>query len=649
MRIASRAWVFPLILAAPVALTQAPVVELEPDVWSGRGALNLHGWLRSEERISSARLVLEFDASRVHEVRVRIPDALKAPDLVTQASLTSTGAEIVVRYGGSGAPTPAPGTSTKAFMIRVCFEEPTPFAGWAFPVEVPSCELTVVGSETPVSVSVPMDPITIPWGTSWCPCQDEPEPPEFVTCVTQPDGQVLITWRNPESYDSIEIHHGQNGQVFLPGDATSWLHAAGGAGTNYTYEIKGHISAGEGERGNWSDIITCSAEDPRPPVSFIRGDANMDGILSTADMISIQRWAFTGEDAPTCIDAMDITDDGDVSGADILAVAYYLFGMQFGTNGGPFDGGAQPPAPFPEPGPDPTHFGESWYLSCDAYEITPPENTEDAIRIGDVEAGSGSEVLVPVYLTNSVPVDAVQLVVRYDPSVLRIASGRETLVYEGTYYEQFAGRWFTVNHGASSSSFLYDRPWITQVDAHPDDGVFTASIVSHIFFAEVFQIPPGEDTIVAKIRMEVSPDVPAGTTLHLDPDAGPEGYGPFALHNELTYKGDGRYATIHPREVGGILRIGVDGDISFFRRGDANGDEQLDISDAVSVLGYLFLGTEVSCEDAADADDSGDLLITDGIVILMHLFGGTETIPPPYPEPGLDPNPDFLGGCRAAN
>ena len=459
---------------------------------------------------------------------------------------------------------------------------------------------------------------------------------------------MLITWQNAEAYHSVVIAYGRYGRVELPGDATSWVHEEGGAENNYVYTVYGVRLRGDGQtRG--SDGVPCAADDPRPPVSFIRGDANADGILSTADMISIQRWSFTGEDIPTCIDSMDVNDDGDVSIGDILAIPYYLFGMQFGFNGRPFDGGPQPPAPFPAPGPDPTHSGEWWYLSCDAYEINPPEATEDAIRIGDVEAGSGSEVLVPVYLTNAVPVDAVQLVVRYDPSVLRIASGRETLVYDGTYYEQFAGKWFTVNYGASSSSFLYDRPWVTEVDAHPDDGVFTASIVSHIIFASVFQVPPGEDTLVAKIRFEVSPDVPAGTSLHLDPDAGPAGYGPFGLHNELTYKGEGRYATIHPREVGGILRIGVDGDISFFRRGDANGDEKLDISDAVSVLGYLFLGTEISCEDAADADDSGDLLITDGIVILMHLFGGTETIPPPYPEPGLDPNPDFLGRCRASD
>ena len=43
-----------------------------------------------------------------------------------------------------------------------------------------------------------------------------------------------------------------------------------------------------------------------------------------------------------------------------------------------------------------------------------------------------------------------------------------------------------------------------------------------------------------------------------------------------------------------------------FRRGDSNVDSIVDISDAVHVLGFLFLGDpkELACQDAADADDS---------------------------------------------
>ena len=61
---------------------------------------------------------------------------------------------------------------------------------------------------------------------------------------------------------------------------------------------------------------------------------------------------------------------------------------------------------------------------------------------------------------------------------------------------------------------------------------------------------------------------------------------------------------------------------SAFRRGDANGDSRLDVSDAVSALQYLFVGgAVVACHDAVDANDDGKLDISDPIFILVHLFG----------------------------
>jgi DNA-binding beta-propeller fold protein YncE len=85
-----------------------------------------------------------------------------------------------------------------------------------------------------------------------------------------------------------------------------------------------------------------------------------------------------------------------------------------------------------------------------------------------------------------------------------------------------------------------------------------------------------------------------------------------------------------------------------FVRGDFNRDEHLDISDAVAVLGYLFLGERPSaCLDAADADDDGELAITDAIHALDYLFLGGDAPPPPFPEAGGDPSEDALA-CYAA-
>jgi len=82
-----------------------------------------------------------------------------------------------------------------------------------------------------------------------------------------------------------------------------------------------------------------------------------------------------------------------------------------------------------------------------------------------------------------------------------------------------------------------------------------------------------------------------------------------------------------------------------FFRGDANLDLEVDLSDAIRILYFLFVDAEASpllCEDAADTDDSGELDITDPIYLLQHLFVGGPPPRVPYTEMGLDPTPDSL-------
>lgn len=55
----------------------------------------------------------------------------------------------------------------------------------------------------------------------------------------------------------------------------------------------------------------------------------------------------------------------------------------------------------------------------------------------------------------------------------------------------------------------------------------------------------------------------------------------------------------------------------------------LDLTDAVTILGHLFLGGSIPCRDAADADNSGDADLTDAIRILWYLFLGGEPLPDP--------------------
>lgn len=57
-----------------------------------------------------------------------------------------------------------------------------------------------------------------------------------------------------------------------------------------------------------------------------------------------------------------------------------------------------------------------------------------------------------------------------------------------------------------------------------------------------------------------------------------------------------------------------------FIRGDSNQDGRVDLSDALSILAFLFLEQELSRLDAADANDDGQVDISDAVAVLFSLF-----------------------------
>jgi hypothetical protein len=80
-----------------------------------------------------------------------------------------------------------------------------------------------------------------------------------------------------------------------------------------------------------------------------------------------------------------------------------------------------------------------------------------------------------------------------------------------------------------------------------------------------------------------------------------------------------------------------------FVRGDANADGTPDMSDAVKILGFLFLGSTMNdCLDAADINDDGVVDISDPVRLLGHLFLGWERPPDPFTACGVDAPADGL-------
>ena len=77
----------------------------------------------------------------------------------------------------------------------------------------------------------------------------------------------------------------------------------------------------------------------------------------------------------------------------------------------------------------------------------------------------------------------------------------------------------------------------------------------------------------------------------------------------------------------------------FFRRGDANSDGTVDLSDSTKILAYLFLGDdEPGCMEAANANDDRSVDLSDAMTVMAYLFLGETNIARPGPQGcGFDP------------
>jgi len=85
-----------------------------------------------------------------------------------------------------------------------------------------------------------------------------------------------------------------------------------------------------------------------------------------------------------------------------------------------------------------------------------------------------------------------------------------------------------------------------------------------------------------------------------------------------------------------------------FVRGDSNDDAVINISDAISIVDFLFLGSgPLSCADSGDANDDGRINLSDAISLVSWLFIGGPALPEPF-ACGPDPTPDNVGCARAS-
>ncbi len=379
------------------------------------------------------------------------------------------------------------------------------------------------------------------------------------------------------------------------------------------------------------DLVPVPATAADEPV-FLRGDVNADGRISISDALMFRRYYFHGDPVPSCLDAADADDNGTIDLFDVIGIINRVI-----------FGGSDLAAPFPEAGVDPTPDDG---FECLSYRVEPALASEDVIRIGKVRARPGEEVEIPVYLKNSVEVEALQMIIEYDPSVFKLLwPSYRALDFTGTPWEK-AFDWGQNGPDPDAPGGSDNPVWSAR--KYPSENLLIVGVIPH-FRDLVFEIPPGpEEKLIFKIRGTISADARPGTSSILKPTNGPDDQGvqpPLYFRNEITYRGEARYASLVPRTQPGMVNI-VD-EITAFIRGDSNGDRAVDIADVGFLLDFQFLGgTAPRCLDAADADDSGTIELTDAIVILDQLFiGGGTAISAPYPLEGEDATADDLAPC----
>ena len=97
-------------------------------------------------------------------------------------------------------------------------------------------------------------------------------------------------------------------------------------------------------------------------------------------------------------------------------------------------------------------------------------------------------------------------------------------------------------------------------------------------------------------------------------------------------------------DTGSFLLFVEGNDGCMFIRGDANTSGSVTVADAVHVLRDLYIpeGDFLYCLDAADSDDDGELTMEDAISMLKSVAVPGVDLPPPSPDCGLDPTPDYL-------
>ena len=270
------------------------------------------------------------------------------------------------------------------------------------------------------------------------------------------------------------------------------------------------------------------------------------------------------------------------------------------------------------------------------------EVLQATFRLGAVTGSPGQVVEMPLYVSGNSELAGLQWSIDYDEDVLE---GIDVVpVYrrpDGAPWEFFASEVNVDNE--------------LEGNAGTDEGFFVGGALFEFALPiETEQLPTkDEEHHILSLRLRVRETAAPGETSIEFSDGAPFRQDvPGAIFNIVVLESSS--INFVNGQLGGRVepltidaRVEIIGDISIFVRGDTNGDLDINLTDPLATLNYLFLGFgQPRCPDAADANDDGEVSLSDALFVLNYLFLGGSAPPPPSDHPGIDRTLDSLGPCR---
>ncbi len=239
------------------------------------------------------------------------------------------------------------------------------------------------------------------------------------------------------------------------------------------------------------------------------------------------------------------------------------------------------------------------------------------VHVGD------TNVSVPVKLDNDVARHGFSLSIKYDQTKLKL----KAVELSGTAAASAGLSWGTIY---DTGPFAGSVSWAVIMGFNPVPPECLQPNPPASCFDVNKMLPAGTGLSAARLVFDVLAASPINTSVALQ-----DGLGDPPGKNLLTTDGLPT-VPLPPQPLAAVITIDPAVTETKFIRGDSNCDGEPDISDAVHMLTFSFIGGDAPCcPEAADVNDDSNIAdTTDAVVLLRHLFLGDPPPPAPFPTCG---------------